>query len=91
MLTPKSIKVRWDPILTKEVTGYLIRYVTLAVYTRGNDVTVSGHNISEVILKYLEEDTLYNITVRSISNNKFSKPSNAISAITWIASKCIHV
>lgn len=91
VLAPKIIGVSWDPIESTEVTGYLITYTTAAAYARGNNVTVYGHNVSKVLLKNLEENTLYSITVQSISANKVSGPSNVVSAVTWSTGQCIRV
>ena len=88
VLAPKIIEVDWDPIISEEVTGYLIIYSTLAPYARGSNITVYGYNISKTMLKNLEENTLYSVTVRSIAQNKLSGFSNMVKAITWASGKC---
>lgn len=87
VLAPKVIEVSWDPFTSKEITGYLIKYSTTAVYAKGSNVTMYGHNVSKSLLENLEEDTLYSITIQSVSNNEVSGPSNVVSAITWTSSK----
>lgn len=90
-MAPKIIEITWNPFLSKEITGYLIIYATTAIYARGNsNITVYGHNVSKALLKNLEEDTLYSITVKSVSENKVSGPSNVVSAITWTAGTYVH-
>ena len=88
VLTPKILKINWDPILSEDVIGYLIIYSTLAPYARGSNFTVYGYNISKTTLETLEENTLYSITVQSITQNKFSGFSNMATAITWASGKC---
>ena len=85
VLAPKIIEVSWDPVVSEEVTGYYITYTTSAAYARGNNITINGNNFSTAILISLEEDTLYNINIQSISQNKVSGPSNMVSASTWAA------
>ena len=87
VLASKIIEVSWDPVVSEEVSGYYITYNTSAAYARGNNITIYGHNVSKALLKSLEEDTLYNINVQSISQNKVSGPSNMVSASTWTAGK----
>ena len=90
VLTPNTIEVSWDPILSEEVSGYYITYNTSAAYVSGNNITIHGYNVSKALLNSLEEDTSYNIHVQSISENKVSTPSNMVSASTWTAGKQIH-
>ena len=87
VLAAKIIEVSWDPFVSEEVTGYLITYSTTVVYARGDSITVHGNNASKLVLRNLEEDTLYSITIQSISSNKVSGPSNVVSVITWTSSK----
>ena len=91
VLAPKIIEVSWDPFVSAEVTSYLITYTTTAVYATGGNVTVYGHNVSKVLLTKLEENTLYSITVQTVSVNTFSGPSSVASVITWASGKCTRV
>ena len=88
VLAPKIIEVSWDPFVSTEVTSYIITYTTTAVYTTGNNVTVHGHNVSKVLLRNLEENTPYSITVQSVSANTVSGPSIVASLMTWPSGKC---
>ena len=87
VLTPNIIEVSWDPIVSEEVSGYYVTYNTSATYASGNNITIHGYNVSKALLNSLEEDTLYNIHMQSISQNKVSGPSNVVSANTWTAGK----
>ena len=87
VLAPRIIEVSWDPIISEEVTGYFITYTTSVPHARGSNITVYGNNISKTTLKNLEEDTLYSITVQSVSENNISGPSNMVSATTWSTGK----
>lgn len=87
VLEPRIIQVSWDPFTSQEVTGYLITYTTTVVYTTGRNVTIDGRNVSKFLLRDLEEDTSYNITVQSVSEDKVSGPSKMMSLITWTSGK----
>ena len=91
VLSPKIIQVSWDPFVSTEVTSYLITYTTTAVYTTGNNITVHGRNVSIVLLRNLEENTLYSITVQSVSANTISGPSIVTSLMTWPSGKCTRI
>ena len=85
MLTPRSVRVTWNPSsLLSNVTAYLITYTTKASYTSDGNTTVNGTDTASVILTDLEEYTLYSITVQAISvNGTISSKSNEVSVTTY--------
>ena len=87
VLTPRSVEVTWTVSSSSDVTGYLISYATIAEYTSGDSVLVSGNSTTRGILMNLEEGTFYTITVRANSNNGMSANSNAVSVTTYTDGK----
>jgi len=87
VLTPRGVKVTWDPSPSSGVTGYLISYTTTASYTSGGSVTVNGVSTTSGTLTNLEEDTLYTITVQAIGNGLMSANSNEVSVTTYADGK----
>jgi len=88
VLTPRSVKVTWDPSLSPGVTGYLISYTTTASYTSGGSVAVHGGSTTSGILTNLEENTPYIITVQATgNNNRMSVNSNEVSVTTYTDGK----
>ena len=84
-----SIHVTWKPSSSSHVTGYLISYTTTASYTTsGGNVTVDGGSTTNGDLINLEENTLYNITVRATSSNKVvNNHSNEVLVRTYTDGK----
>ena len=79
MVTSRSIQITWEPSSSSDVTGYLISYSTTALYTSGGSVTVDGGSTRNHNLTNLEEDTLYNISVKAINiDNDLSVYSNEV-------------
>ena len=88
VLTSRNVEVTWIVSSSFNVTGYLISYTTTATYTRGGSVTVSGGNATSNIFNYLQEDTLYTITVQATtSDNRMSANSNPVSVTTYTDGK----
>ena len=87
ILSPRSIKVMWNPSSLLGITGYIISYTTNASYADGGSVTVSGGGTTSYILTNLEEDTHYVITVQATTNSSISPASNKISLTTSSDSK----
>ncbi|XP_065894463.1 complement receptor type 2-like isoform X2 [Dysidea avara] len=83
VLSPQSIKVSWQPILSTEVAGYTVSYTSVVRYARGDNVTVSGATTSHILIQTLEENTHYDITVKSVTDNSISDASDVISVLTW--------
>ena len=85
MLTSHSVRVTWNPSsLLSNVTAYFITYTTNASYTSDGNLTVNGTDAASGILTDLEENTLYDITVQSISvNGIISSESNEVSVTTY--------
>jgi len=90
VLSPKSINVSWQPILFTEVTGYVVSYTGSVRYAGGDTMTVSGATVSHIAIENLEENAIYEITVRSVTNNTFSDASDIISVRTWSDGKGIN-
>ena len=89
MLTPRSVRVTWNPSsLLSNVTAYLITYTTNASYTSDGNATVNGTDTASVTLTDLEENTLYSITVQAISvDGIISSKSNEVSVTTYTDGK----
>ena len=88
LLTPRSILVTWTPSSSPDVTDYLISYTTIASYTGGESVMVSGSSATSGTLNNLEEGTTYTITVQATaSNNIRSGNSNEVTVTTYTAGK----
>ena len=90
VVTSHRIHVTWKPSSSSHVTGYLISYVyiTNASYTSGGNVTVDGGSTTNGDLINLEENTLYNITVRATSSNKVvNNHSNEVLVRTYTDGK----
>ena len=87
ILSPRSIKVMWNPSSLLGITGYIISYTTNASYTSGGSVTVNGGGTTSYILTNLEEDTHYVITIQATSNSIISPSSNKVSVVTSADSK----
>ena len=88
MLTPRSVEVTWTLSSSSDVTGYLISYTTTASYTIGGSVMVNGGNNTSLTLRNLEENTIYSITVQSITSDERSAQSTAVSVTTYTDGKC---
>jgi len=88
LLTPRSVKVTWDPSSSPGVTGYLISYTTTASYASGGNVTVNDASTTSGTLTNLEENTLYTITVQAIGNYGVTNAnSNEVSVTTYTDGK----
>ena len=87
VLTPRSIKITWNPSSLFGITGYIISYTTNASYTSGESVRGNGGGTTSYILINLEENTHYIITVQATSNSSISPASNKVSVITSSDSK----
>jgi len=85
--TPRSIEVTWDQFPSPVATGYLISYTTIASYTSGGSVMVTGRSTTSVTLTNLEENTPYTITVQTNSNSTLSVSSDPVSVTTWTDGK----
>ena len=87
MLTPRSAEVTWTVSSSPDVTGYIISYTTTAEYTSGENVAVN-RCVTRITLNNLEEGTTYAITVQAtISDNRMSGNSNAVSVTTYTDGK----
>ena len=64
---PHSVDVTWDQ--SPDVTGYLISCTTSASYAGGKNVIVNGGDITSYTLTKLVENTLYVITVQSLTGD----------------------
>ena len=85
VLTPRSVRITWNPSSSlSNVTAYLITYTTSASYTSDGNLTVNGTDTASGTLTDLEENTLYDISVQSISvNGIISSESNEVSVTTY--------
>ena len=86
MLTPRSVVVTWDSSPSPGITKYHILYTTTASYTSGGNISVDSATRSST-LNNLEEDTLYNITVRATNSSGTSPNSNEVSVTTYTDGK----
>ena len=78
----------WNrPSPPTNINGYRISYISVASYTRGGNMMVSGRNTLSDTLSTLEEDTAYTITVQSTSSNGLSIDSNTVDITTYRAGK----
>ena len=88
VLTSRTIEVTWDQSTFPDVTGYLISYITTAIYTINGSEIVNGGSTTNVTLDNLEEDTPYTITIQTIYNNiTFSTNSDEVLVKTYTDSK----
>ena len=86
MLTPRSVRVTWDPSPSPGITSYLISYTTIASYTNGGSMSVDAATRSH-ILSNLEEGTLYTITAQATNSSGTSGNSNEVSVTTYTDGK----
>ena len=93
VLTPRSINVSWQPILSSQVVGYVVSYISTVQYARSGDVTISGAAVSHTVIEKLEENTLYNITVQSVTgtNNSVGDVSDVVTVLTWANGKSTYL
>ena len=82
VLTPRNVEVTWDQSLFTNVTGYLISYTTTASYTSDGSVMVNGIDNTSHTLTYLEEDTLYAITVQATTDDITISPYSIAVTVT---------
>ena len=83
----QSVDVTWDQSPSVDANGYLISYTTVASYTSGGSVMVTGHSTTSVTLTNLEENTPYTITVQTDRSGTFSGSSDPVSVTTWTDGK----
>ena len=81
VLTPNSVEVTWDRI--SNAIQYTISYSTTTSHIGDGSVTVKGGSITSYILKNVEGNTPYIITVQATtSDNRKSPLSNEVSIRT---------
>ena len=88
MLGPRSVEVTWTLSSSPDVTVYLISYTTTAEYinmsNRSRTMIVNDNSTTRATLINLEENTLYNITVQTTTNDgRLSVYSNVVSVTTY--------
>ena len=75
--------------MSLRIEAYLVMFTAMAPYARGDNVTVLGGQSEMVLLKDLEEDTVYNVTVQSMGTNIVSGFSEVVSAMTFAAGELV--
>ena len=81
VLSHCSVEVTWDQL--SDVTEYIISYSTTASHISDGSVRVQGGSTTSHVLKYLEGNTPYIITVQAMSgDSRKSTLSNEVSIRT---------
>ena len=81
VLSHCSVEVTWDQL--SDATEYIISYSTSASHISDGNVIVKDGSTTSHVLKYLEENTPYIITVQAISaDSRKSILSNEVSIRT---------
>ena len=81
MLSHCSVKVTWDQL--SDATEYTISYSTTVSHINDGSVIVKGGSSTSCTIKYLEGNTLYNITAQATtSDSRKSAISSEVSVRT---------